>query len=450
MSNKFLLLLVSLTALLFGCVKSTNNSSTSALAPIEAAKAFFKREIVGKTPNTSNYRAKQSKSVNWDQATIKHFPSGDVIVAPVTYAGNLFVSSSDAPAKAYNLNDLTTLIITRDSSNKLHACTVTFIPDTTTSVDPANGIYIVEDWQGNSIFKPVRHRTGSSNENVGGTIGKKQTDIIQTIQVCTEIDGFNYSPDFPDLSYSWSETTCTTFGFSSELGLPSNSLPGLAPTRGTYQIVVNPPPGNPIANITDYFKCFTNGPSPSDSYSVQVCVDQPTDGTRQPWGFTKGGPIGSSSASNFVDAGHVFLVLTENAGGYITTRNIGFYPATMVIPTTTGAFSQGVLNNDQGHTYNISLTINVSGNDFFNILNYLELGNNPGYYYNLNSNNCTTFVINALATGNISLPATKGSWPGGSGYDPGDLGEDIRKMPLSSNMSRNTVENSHLNVGSCN
>jgi hypothetical protein len=214
--------------------------------------------------------------------------------------------------------------------------------------------------------------------------------------------------------------------------------------------VVVSPPGNPIANISDYFKCFTNGLSPDHSYSVQVCVDQPEPGTRQAWGFTPGGPIGSSSAGNPFNTGHTFLVLTENDQGNTIIRNVGFYPSSIVLPTTSGAFSQGALNNDQTHTYDISLTINVTSNQFFNILSYVSLGNNQGFYYNLFSNNCTTFVINALSAGGIALPSTIGTWPGGSGNDPGDLGEDIRNMQLSANMSRNTVENTHPNAGSCN
>jgi len=55
-----------------------------------------------------------------------------------------------------------------------------------------------------------------------------------------------------------------------------------------------------------------------------------------------------------------------------------------------------------------------------------------------------------LQAGFVNISSRIGSWTSGSGYDPGDLGEDIRNMPLSSNMSRNTVENPHPNVGNCN
>lgn len=151
-----------------------------------------------------------------------------------------------------------------------------------------------------------------------------------------------------------------------------------------------------------------------------------------------------------INTGHTFLILTENDQGNIISRNVGFYPSGIVVPTTTGAFSQGVLGDDESHIYNISLTVTVTSAQFFNILNFISLGNNPGFYYNLNTNNCSTFAINAMGAGEVSLPSTRGSWPGGSGNDPGDLGQDILGMSLSPNMTRNTVEKLHPNVGSCN
>ena len=72
-----------------------------------------------------------------------------------------------------------------------------------------------------------------------------------------------------------------------------------------------------------------------------------------------------------------------------------------------------------------------------------------GVMYNLNANNCTTFSLDALSAGGIKVPATIGTWLDGSGNDPGDLGEDIRIMNLSSNMTSNFVEVAHFNTGTC-
>jgi len=57
-----------------------------------------------------------------------------------------------------------------------------------------------------------------------------------------------------------------------------------------------------------------------------------------------------------------------------------------------------------------------------------------------------------LGAAGINLQSTQGFGPGGGhGYDPGDLGEDIRSTRnLPSNASLNTVQNPHPNQGSCN
>ena len=70
--------------------------------------------------------------------------------------------------------------------------------------------------------------------------------------------------------------------------------------------------------------------------------------------------------------------------------------------------------------------------------------------YNLNTNNCTTFAINALATGGIKIPATTGTWGlAGYGDDPGDLGEDLRTKNIPG-MTMESGDYAHTNFGVCN
>jgi hypothetical protein len=144
------------------------------------------------------------------------------------------------------------------------------------------------------------------------------------------------------------------------------------------------------------------------------------------------------------------LILTETYGNTTITRNAGFYPASAITPHSPS--SQGVLNDDDYHLYNISGSFTLTNAQFFSILNFISQGNSPGYLYNLNTNNCTTFVINAVAHAGIYLPMTMGTWQGGMGADPGDLGEDIRSgktTGIAVNLAPGTDE-SHLNVGQCN
>ena len=196
-----------------------------------------------------------------------------------------------------------------------------------------------------------------------------------------------------------------------------------------------------IANIKDYLRCFDNNPSDDHTYELMVCVAQPEPGTRKPWG------IGERGSGNPVDVGHAFLVAKETTPNKTVVRNIGFYPISMVWPYSPSA--QGMLNNDSYHDFNIALSITTTSHQFTQVLSYLLKGNDKGYQYNLNNNNCTDFILNALLEGNIILPRTIGTWHHGKGLNPGDLGEDIRKLPLSPNMKRITSYCSHPNQGSC-
>jgi hypothetical protein len=447
-----------LIVLFLSCQKRQEKTPTGALpAEIQSARMFFNNTILSSTAPSSfsNYRSRLPKSARWDLAQTTLLSGQPVVTVPIQFAGNVYVTSDLAPGSAFDLGGLTRLVISRDSANVFHYGLFTYIPDSTAirTQSYISGILLSEDWQGNSISSPQRFAHRKSTAAVAAD--NKQVDIVQTIQVCNEIDGYNYAPDDPAGGLtSWSETSCNTYALPSQTTGPTigpGSLPGLLGPKPIPILTVEiAPPTNPISDIASYFKCFTNGSAPDHTYSIQVCVDQPDPGTRDPWGLTAGGLAGSLNVGNVVNSGHTFLIFTENNQGNITSRNVGFYPSGIVYPTNNGAYSQGVLGNDESHIYNISLTLNVTSNQFFNILNYVSLGNNTGYYYNLNTNNCATFALNALSAGGISLPSTQGSWPGGSGNDPGDLGEDIRNLTLSSSMARNTVENPHPNIGSCN
>jgi hypothetical protein len=234
--------------------------------------------------------------------------------------------------------------------------------------------------------------------------------------------------------------------FPDNTGLPYKSVGPGGGSGGSVNIVILPPT-NPILNLPEYLKCFTNVGGTDHTYTVTICVQQPVPGSRTPWKFTDGGPIGSSGEQNIVDVGHTFLVFTETYGNTTITRNVGLYPSGGVKPSS--PISPGVLNNDEVHNYNISATFTVTSANFFLMLNFLQRATEPGFNYNLNGENCTSFALQTLAQGGINLPNTIGAWFQGSGCNPGDLGEDIRHMTPLSNMTESTITGYHLNAGKC-
>lgn len=58
--------------------------------------------------------------------------------------------------------------------------------------------------------------------------------------------------------------------------------------------------------------------------------------------------------------------------------------------------------------------------------------------YNLDTNNCTDYGLMAARKAGIVIGSCYGIWPGGGGDNPGALGQRLRGLNLSSNMTRNT------------
>jgi hypothetical protein len=474
--KRIITLLLSIMAvfLFLGCGKDRGIARSSNEKLIAQAKDYFEATVQSQAKNAAmgNPRKTSSRSIDWSRATVIKVMNSQAVLAPIHFEKTLYWSSPLIPGAQLRLDSLSQLMVFKDSLNQFHVQVITALPDSLSlkgSGAHFSGLAWIDAWDGTSIvqykynpdgtayvFNPGAHaETTTAHGQTNGPVNDKITPTALTV-VCYEVDGYNYSSGDPDGGVYWSESAGCEYQYDPVASLPP--LAGLSPT-GYNTILAQ---GNPryaaarlivtgadniIADIQQYFKCFTSSGSIDHSYTVTVCVDEPSPGTREPWGVTNGGPIGSSATGNPVNSGHTFLILTENNAGNITTRNVGFYPSGLVTPLNSS--SQGVLNDDERHPYSISITWQVNNQQFFNILNYVSVGNNPGYIYDLSENNCTTFAIHAMAAGGIYTPNTTGTWPLGKGNDPGDYGADFRKMPLSTTMTRSTYPTSHPDAGIC-
>jgi hypothetical protein len=438
-------------ALLFciTCNKRLSDSTVNKTDLLNEARSFI--DSVSTRGYPVNYRAAQPKTIRWDLAQFVPVGSAQGVIVPIVFKNPLLMKANFAGDEYFHLNYLTRLLFYKDTTGKNTALVITEFPDSNYFRDPTRpftGIQFLEDWLGHPVQKLLYTTNGQIRRYVPPT---KQPDATDVIQTCYSIDGYNYSPELGETS-SWSEDAgCITeyLDDGSAQSLANGSGGSSSGGAGAASFTVLP--GNSvIKNISAYFQCFTNVGGTDHTYSVTVCVDQPDPGTRTPWTNADDGSSGSSAGSNIVDVGHTFLILTETYGNTTITRNVGFYPAGNVNPLSPS--SQGSLNDDETHTYNISGSFTVNNAQFFNILNFVSQGNNSGYLYNLNTNNCTTFVINAVAQGGINLPRTIGTWLGGAGNDPGDLGEDLQQNNIAGmtlNVSGGS-DNSHYNDGQCN
>ena len=404
------------------------------------------------TPNSANFRANQVRVADWDHAVVKNLSVGSAVVVPVHFENKLYVNTELAGAYLLDLSLLTKMVLYRDSSG-FHYQVLTFIPDSNAIHNGSvfTGILLSEDWSGNSLASPGRI---GQPLMAAGTSGRPIMVDDMAVSVCTEIDGYNYAVGDAENGEAWEESTCTVYSFEGESGTGSTGLSGGdysdvgGGSSGANSSMLIAPPTNRIASVAAYFDCFTNVGGSDHTYTVTLAIDQPVPGTRDSWTVTSGGPTGSTQASNVINAGHTFLIFTESYGNTTITRNIGFYPSTVVRPGSTS--SPGEFSDDEFHQYNISGSYNVNNAQFYDMLNFVESANTSSYLYNLNSNNCSTFAINTFALAGINLPRTVGTWLGGSGNDPGDLGQDIMTGNIP-NMKINTAPPvSHSNVGQCN
>lgn len=458
------------TILFFSCKKDVD-LLTQDQGFLQNARRHFEKIILtnppSHAPNPTTFELHPrffDRQVLWQQAIIMELAGGvPAVVIPVCQEYPFLIAGNISQAR-YNINDLMHLIIYKDTSKTFVVELLTTIPDEQYKYNGQDftGIILVEDWWGNILQNIKYERDGtikksSLMENTILSVSKKPFDADNLIsngsmQVCYYIEGYNYSSGDPE-GYYWREFVgCSYISVGTN---PSTSQQtktadyrkiggGQAGGSGIKEVAlfVIPIAENPIADVADYLKCFNNLPGTNHSFEVTLCIDQPEPGTRSTW-VTSG--TKALSMSNPIIVGHSFLVLKQTDPTRIISRSVGFYPRSMAHPLSPS--DKGQMNNDELHEYNISLTITINSSQFFQMIEYIKMGNS--LLYDLNSNNCTTFALSVLAKADVHLPRTKGTWPNGSGNNPGDLGEDVRNLTLSSNMRRETNFADHPNIGSC-
>jgi len=450
-------ILCGLVLVLTACEKKIVNTSTTP-PNIFAAETYFQDSIYNRGTQVS-YRASQPKSPSWSQAESGIYRGMEAVYVPIQYTSEMMIKASFTGSSYFHLGYLTQLVVYIDSASRYRARVLTYFPDSTYFKNPLarfTGIEFVEDWNGNSIEKLLYEDNGDVKSYVPST---KQVDVMDIEYTCYSISGYNYSEDDPDDGYSWSEDGgCDVSyigGGGGGGGGVGGSSSGGGGAEGGGSAILKPssvaftvaPPTSIIPSVAQYFDCFTEVGGSDHSYTVTICVNQPDPGTRTAWTLEPS-TTASSIYGTPVDVGHSFLILSEGSGSTTTTRNIGFYPTELVSPLSPS--SPGQFGNDGSHPYNISGTMQVTSEQFFQILNYITSQNIPNITYNLNSNNCTTFVLNSMAAAGIYLPRTIGTWPGGAGNDPGDLGQDIASGTIPNLTVSRTPQSNHANAGACN
>lgn len=138
--------------------------------------------------------------------------------------------------------------------------------------------------------------------------------------------------------------------------------------------------------------CFENAPSdPRYSYKVTLYLDQPVYNSMTPF-----------SPPN--EVGHAFIGLErfDSQSNTVIRQSFGFYPQYMVKLTTNNLTSPGSWGDNGGSSYDASITLDVSAEQFRNGLDIL--GNIGFPTYNLATMNCTHFALGFFSNFTNNLP----------------------------------------------
>lgn len=180
----------------------------------------------------------------------------------------------------------------------------------------------------------------------------------------------------------------------------------------------------PGINTKDFMKCFANIPDQGANMKITIYVQEPFPGTT----FN----LGPNSV------GHAAIGLTKTNGSQSITQVVGFYPDATGLDKMHAPSK--VVNNGGDLEYNVSITYNVTADNFQKISNYIA---SPPATYDLVNFNCTNFVYEACKNGNITLPDPYNSLGPASppGADlmmaPAGLGDSIENMKGQSNVNTN-------------
>lgn len=204
--------------------------------------------------------------------------------------------------------------------------------------------------------------------------------------------------------------------------------------------------GEPIENIEDYIECFNDGKT--GVYKLALYVDQPVAGKNDQFGtnsISVGGIKIVLPTGEIVDVGHSFVTFKkENTDGTYVRQTFGFYPQQK--PGSKDA--HGIVKDNSGHPYDVGYVVTVTKKQFSNALNQVQQDIESEKEYVLsnirfNEYNCSDAALSWLKAGDIEIPdASRGLFKN----TPGDLGEELRKLPGAKTDSGKAGEGN----GSCN
>ena len=182
-------------------------------------------------------------------------------------------------------------------------------------------------------------------------------------------------------------------------------------------------PDHPISDN----KCFFSTVDLNKGATLTIYVDEPNPGT--------------GNVKKWINVGHTFIGITQGENQY----TYGFYPNVPGIRTIGNGNFPSVLGKDDGHTFSVSFSAEISPEQLQKIVELSQ--KSYGRQYNLSYSNCTDFAISVANLANITLPYCKGTWTGGGGSAPGVLGKALRDSTTFKNKINTSGETAPASKG---
>jgi hypothetical protein len=179
-----------------------------------------------------------------------------------------------------------------------------------------------------------------------------------------------------------------------------------------------------ITNIDKYIDCFNDGKAVSE-YKLTFFVDQPIAGTNKQTniialtGTIAPGNLTLVMAGSSFDVGHAFVAFEKiNTDGSTVRQVLGFYPDSF------GPYSDGVVKDNSGHAYDVSLSRSVTSVEFISALAQVKNDFNNKNYNVLNYN-CTDAALYWMNAAGANLAdKSRGVFKN----TPGDYGQELRNI----------------------
>lgn len=194
-----------------------------------------------------------------------------------------------------------------------------------------------------------------------------------------------------------------------------------------------------VTNLQKLLDCFNDNKTAS-SYKLTLYIDQPFAGSAAPARISTPYSTGQRfTGSNGIalDVGHAFVGFEKiNTDGSTVRQVLGFYPGGSPL------VSNGMIKNDEGHSYDVSYTITVSSSQFNTALYDLNETFNGGQY-NLRYNNCTDEAKGWMNSAGANLSNVSNAV---FRNNPGSYGQYIGSLST----SNSTGGNAPSSTGPCN